>query len=151
MFNFKVKDKKRIKGHSFYKPLRIFFTLLGIYLALYILNLPYNIFAVITRIFRICTILLVANGLANLFSCSSNTYSDMLEKLHIRGSGTTLTFISKIIKILIYIVAGFMILADLGYDLGGLAAGIGISGVVIALATQDIARSFLRWTFHSCR
>ena len=36
-----------------------------------------------------------------------------------------------------------MILTDLGYDLGGLATGLGVSSVIIALATQDIARSFL--------
>jgi len=36
-----------------------------------------------------------------------------------------------------------MILSDLDYSLGGLATGLGISSVVIALATQDLAKSFL--------
>lgn len=143
MFNFRVKSIKKIKQHSFYKPLRIFFVLLGVYGALYILDLPYNIFDTVTTIFRISCILLAAVAIANLFNASTDTYSNLLEKFHIKGTGTTLTFLGKIIKILIYIIAGFMILTDLGYDLGGLATGLGISSVVIALATQDIARSFL--------
>ena len=66
MFKFKVKDKKKIKQNGFYKPLRTLFVLLGIYIAAISLNIPGNIFSVITKIFKICTILLVSKGFANL-------------------------------------------------------------------------------------
>ena len=36
-----------------------------------------------------------------------------------------------------------LLITELGYNLGGLATGLGISSVVIALAAQDIAKSFL--------
>jgi len=143
VLNFKIKSVKKLKQHSFYKPLRFFFVLLGLYLGLLVLEFPHHIVDTITRIFKICTILLAARGLANLFNTSSDTYVCMLEKIGIKGCSTTLVFIGKIVKFLIYIIAGFMILTDLGYELGGLATGLGISTVIIALATQDIARSFL--------
>ena len=49
----------------------------------------------------------------------------------------------KIAKFLIYIVAGFIIIKELGYDLSGLVTGLGITSVVIALAAQDIVKSML--------
>lgn len=143
MFKFKVKDKKKIKENGFYKPLRTFFVVLGIYIGAMALKLPEDIFGVVTKIFKICIIMLTAKGFANLFDSSSETFSKIREKLHIEGTDTTINFFSKIAKGLIYIVAAFIVIAELGYDLSGLATGLGISSVVIALAAQDIAKSFL--------
>ena len=143
MFNFKVKSIKKLKEHGFYNPLKIFIGLLGLYIGLYILRLPEDIFAMITKAFRICTISLVANGLANLFNTASDTYIKLMEKFNFKSTGTTVAFVSKIIKALVYIVAGFMIISDLGYNLGGLATGLGISSVVIALAAQDLTRNII--------
>lgn len=143
MFKFKVKDKKIIKQNSFYKPLKVFFVIFGIYVAFMSLKLPENIFAVITKVFRICTILLAAKGFANLFDSGSETFSNLREKLHLNGNDTTINFFGKVAKALVYIIAGFILISELGYNLGGLATGLGISSVVIALAAQDIAKSFL--------
>lgn len=143
MFKFKIKDKKKIKENGFYKPLKIFFVILGIYIAFITLKLPENIFKIVTKIFKICTIILAAKGFANLFDASSESFAKFREKLHFNGNDTTINFFSKVIKSLIYIIAGFILISELGYDLGGLATGLGISSVVIALAAQDIAKSFL--------
>lgn len=143
MFKFKVKDKKKIKENGFYKPLKTFFALLGIYIGAIVLKLPDNIFSVITKIFRICIILLTAKGFANLFDSSSESFSRIREKLHMNGTDTTVNFFSKIAKGLIYIVAAFIVIAEFGYDLSGLVTGLGISSVVIALAAQDVAKSIL--------
>ena len=143
MFKFKVKDRKKIKQNGFYKPLKIFFVVLGIYIGFMVLQLPQDIFNVITKIFRICTILLIAKGFANLFDSSSESFAKFREKIHFNGNDTTINFFSKVAKALIYIIAGFILISELGYDLGGLATGLGISSVVIALAAQDIAKSFL--------
>lgn len=143
MFKFKIKDKKKIKENGFYKPLKTFFMLLGIYIGFMVLKLPENIFNIITKIFKICTIILVAKGFANLFDSHSETFAKIGAKLHIDGNDTTINFFSKVAKALVYVIAGFILISELGYDLGGLATGLGISSVVIALAAQDIAKSFL--------
>ncbi len=143
MFKFKVKDRKKIKENGFYKPLKTFFVLFGIYLCAIVLRLPENVFSVINKIFRICVILLVAKGFANLFDSNSDTFGKIREKLHINGTDSTINFFSKIAKTIIYIVAAFIAISELGYDLSGLVAGLGISSVVIALAAQDIAKSFI--------
>ena len=143
MFKFKVKDKKKIKENGFYKPLKAFFVILGVYIAAMSLNLPENIFAVITKIFKICVILLSTIGFSNLFNSNSETFSKIREKLHFNGTDTTINFFSKIAKALIYIVGAFIIISELGYDLSGLVAGLGIGTAVIALAAQDVAKSML--------
>lgn len=143
MFKFKVKDKKKIKSNGFYKPLKAFFVLLGVYIGTMALKLPQDAFIIVTKIFKICTILIISKGFANLFDSSSETFSAIREKLHIEGTDTTINFFSKIAKGLIYIVAAFIVISEFGYDLSGLAAGLGIGSVVIALAAQDIAKSFV--------
>lgn len=143
MFKFKIKDKKKIKENGFYKPLKAFFVLLGVYIAAMSLKLPENIFAVITKIFKICTIILLSKGFANLFDSSSESFGKLREKLHMNGSDTTINFFSKIAKALIYIVGAFIVISELGYNLSGLVAGLGIGTAVIALAAQDVAKSML--------
>lgn len=143
MFKFKVKDKKKIKSNSFYKPLKTFFVLLGVYIGAMALKLPEDIFNIVTKLFKICIILLIAKGFANLFDTNSDSFGKIREKLHMDGTDTTVNFFSKIAKGLIYIVAAFIVIAELGYDLSGLVTGLGISSVVIALAAQDVAKSIL--------
>lgn len=143
MFKFKVKDKKKIKSNGFYRPLKAFFVLLGVYIGVMALKLPDDAFSIATKIFKICTIIIISKGVANLFDASSETFNAIREKLHIEGTDTTINFFSKIAKGLIYIVAAFIVISEFGYDLSGLAAGLGIGSVVIALAAQDIAKSFV--------
>ena len=143
MFKFKVKDKNKIKNNGFYKPLKSFFVIIGIYIGFMVLKLPADIFAVITKIFKICVILLATKGFSNLFDSNSESFAKLREKLNFDGNDTTINFFSKVAKVLMYIIAGFILITELGYNLGGLATGLGISSVVIALAAQDIAKSFL--------
>ncbi len=143
MFKFRIKDKNRIKKYGFYKPLKAFFIFLGVYIGLKIFDLPQNIFTIITKIFRICIILSITKGFLNLCDPKSESFADLRQKINFNGNDTTINFFSKILKGLIYILSGFVLITELGYNLGGLAAGLGISSVVIALAAQDIAKSFL--------
>ena len=53
----------------------------------------------------------------------------------------TIEFILKIVRVLIYIIAIFVVLALLKIDLTGLIAGLGIGGVIVTLAAQDTAKN----------
>ena len=50
-------------------------------------------------------------------------------------------FILKIIRLIIYIIAGFIVITLLGFNLNGLVAGLGIGGVIVTLAAQDTAKN----------
>lgn len=141
---FNIKNKKEeIKQNSFYKPLKLFFLLLGIYIAIDILGIPNDIMQNINKAFKIIIILLVSKGLANLVSKESKTFKIMKDKLKIIPNEKATVFICRGLKVLIYILSGYMIITELGYNLNGLATGLGIGTAIIALAVQDVVKNLL--------
>ena len=147
MFKFKVKNKNRIKENAFYNPLRIFFILLGFYLGILFLKKPLNIddsiMAIVTIIFKIVSIIEFAHGLAKSFTPDSKISKKMKERLNKNVEDSMFDFILKGVRVIIYIIAGFIVITQLGINLNGLIAGLGISGVIITLAAQDTAKNLI--------
>ncbi len=141
IFNMKVKDNKKIKENVLYKPLKRIFSLIGSYIAISFLKIPEQPMFWITKIFRICLIITVANALGNCLTPKSKLMKRMKENDKITTNNKATDFIGKVIRTIIYIIAGFMIIFELGYDLSGIITGLGIGSVVIALAAQDIAKN----------
>ncbi len=141
VFKFKEKDKNKIKSNGFYKPLKLFFSVLGLYLGICILNLDAAKMLIVNKGFRIITIIILANGFANIATPQNSLFKKIKERANIKQDEGSLNIVSKIIKTIIYVIAGFMILMELNYDLSGLITGLGLGGVVVALAAQDVAKS----------
>lgn len=55
-----------------------------------------------------------------------------------RKSVPYLPIFSKLLKILVWLIGGILILSNLGYNVSSLVAGLGIGGIAIALALQNI-------------
>lgn len=145
IFKLKTKNKKEIKNHPFYNPLRGFFLVLGIYLAIMYLKRPLGlndwiIFAT-NKIFRISIICLSANAIANSLTINNRFMNHIKEKMNPEVEDSMFRFILKAVRGIIYIIAGFLCITELGYDLNGLVAGLGIGSVVITLAAQDTAKN----------
>ena len=74
LFKFKA-SKRQIKESAFYNPLKVFFTILGVYLAVWILKEPLNIsqgvMTVVNQIFEIISVLAFAKALAASFTMNS--------------------------------------------------------------------------------
>lgn len=141
IFNMKVKNKNKIKKNSFYKPIQLAVALFGVYLATLFLNLPSEAMNVITKIFKICIICLTARGFANMIKPTSKFIKKLQNNSKLNGNDTVINFVIKTVRGIIYIIAGFMIITEFGYNLNGLVAGLGLGGVIVALAAQDIAKN----------
>lgn len=145
MFKIKEKNSKKIKESAFYKPLRIFFVILGFYLAILFLKQPLNtsqeVIYVVTKIFEILSVIVFAKGFAESFTSGSSLVKKMKEKTSKDVEDSMFDFILKIIRAIIYIIAGFIVITLLGFNLNGLVAGLGIGGVIITLAAQDTAKN----------
>lgn len=130
MFKLKVKNKKQIKESAIYNPLRMFFSILGVYLAVIFLKKPFNIsediMVIATKIFEICTVLVFAKGLAGSLMPKSTLVKKIKERTTKKVEDTMLNFLLKIVRVLIYIIAGFIVLTLLGVNLNGLVAGLGL-------------------------
>lgn len=145
MFKFKTRNKKKIKESAFYNPLRIFISLLGIYIAIVFLKQPLKIsnevMLVATKAFQIISVIVFAKGLAASFTSEAIFVNKMKEKLSRDLEDSMFDFLLKIARAVIYIIAGFIVITLLGINLNGLIAGLGISGVIITLAAQDTAKN----------
>lgn len=138
---FKVKgtNSDKIKKSAFYKPLKLFFLILGIYLAILFLNVPATILAFATKLFRVAIIFLIATAISNSLKSDSPFIKAFLKKSKTTYDPKIVNLVCTIIRILIFCIAVVIVISELGYDINGLIAGLGLGSVTIALAAQDTA------------
>ena len=94
-----------------------------------------------TKIFKVIVILNTAIGLAKSIYKESFLVRKIIDKSEKNIENSSVKFLIRMIKVLIYIIAGFMIIAELGYDLSGLVTGLGLGSVVLTLAAQDTLKN----------
>lgn len=144
IFNLR-ENKKNIKNKAFYLPLKSIFKVLGFYIAVMYLHYIYkfndNVIYWIQKGFKIVIILAFARGLAKSINPKSHFLKRFKEKTDKEIDDTSIIFVIRFVKVLIYIIAAFMIFADLGYDLSGIVTGLGLGSVVITLAAQDTIKN----------
>ena len=145
IFKPKSKNKKEIRNNAFYKPLKTFYVILGLYLAILLIRKPLEINAWINsltdKLFKISIIILAANGIANSLTTNNKSINRLKERMNPDVEDSMFKFILKAIRIIIYVIAGFMVTTELEFNLNGLVAGLGIGSVVITLAAQDTAKN----------
>ena len=145
IFKIKSKKAKEIKESAFYKPLKVFFIILGIYLAIVFLRGPLQIneqvMDIVTKAFQMISVIEIAVGLANSFTSKTILGKKLRKSLSEKMDDTVFEFVLKIVRVLIYIVAIFLVLTILEINLTGLIAGLGLGGVIVTLAAQDTAKN----------
>lgn len=145
MFKFKTRNKRKIKESAFYNPLRVFISLLGVYIAIAFLRQPLKIsdevIGFVTKAFQIISVIIFAKGLAASLTPQSVIAKKIKEKTNRGMEDSMFDFLLKVVRVIIYIIAGFIAITLLGINLNGLVAGLGISGVIVTLAAQDTAKN----------
>lgn len=146
MFNYK-KSWKEIKEHTFYIALKCFLKITGIYLAILFLKPTFNLsddfINLVTKIYKVIVTITIANSLANSITKKSKLIKIFKEKSDKEINDSATKMLVRVIKILIYIVAIFIIFAEIDYDLSGLITGLGLGSVVLTLAAQDTVKNLL--------
>ncbi len=143
MFKIKEKNKKKLKENDMYKGLKWIFLCVGFYLAILVLNLPENVFSICVKIIRVVVILSIAKILIGMISPESRLMKKVQENDKFQENKSALKVGYKILKVIIYVIAGFLIIADFGYDLNGIITGLGLGSVVIGLAAQELVSNLL--------
>ena len=145
LFKWDTKNKKDIKHSTFYNPLKIFITILGIYSAFLFLKKPLQfsdaVMQLVTMIFKIVSVIAFSIGLSKSFTTESVLIKKVVSKSKKPIEETTLNFILKVCRVLIYIIAIIIVISLLGVNLNGIIAGLGLGGVIITLAAQDTAKN----------
>ena len=133
--NFK-KSKKELKEGIIYNNLKRFLNVTGIFLSLKIMEFNPEIETFIQKIYQIAIIWIVSKTFIDIIVKGKILKSRFKDK----ENDPLINIINKIIKIVIYIIAGYLSLKEFGYDLGVVLTGLGLSTAIIALAAQDAVR-----------
>jgi len=143
----KNKGKNDVKKNPFYRPLKTIFTFIGVYVALNFLKetiiISVTLDAIINKALKIAMIIFVAKAFGEGLDEKNGLFAKIKTKSDKELDPGTRTVILKAIRIVVYVIAAFMVISELGYDISGFITSLGIGGVVITLAAQDTAKSLI--------
>ncbi len=111
--------------------------LVAFYLASLFLTMPKGANQVIHFVFIIVVVWQVVYIALKITDYLINIQIKKINKTN-AGQKTILKFLKQVINGTIWIVAGLLILANMGVDISSLIAGLGIGGIAIALALKNI-------------
>lgn len=95
----------------------------------------------ISKIFKIIAIISVAKGIGESLTTKSQFIRIIVNRSEKKYDDAMLDTMLKLIRILIYITAGILVIQELGYNLGGIITGLGLSTVVITLVAQNTMKN----------
>lgn len=138
-----IKSNKNPKESTMYKPLNIFFVLLGIFCMINILPTSKFFLDILNQIFAVIAIYFITKAISTLI-----TEDSIIGKRYFKNSKNTAVnkFVCKIARCVLWFIAFIISATVLGFDLSifsGLVAGLGIASAGAALAAQDIVKSIL--------
>lgn len=140
VFKFTSKTKSEIDDDilkAFKKPLKWFFVILGVYLAILNISDNLNFNELATKFFRSSIIILIALGLYYLEGTYSILHDRMKSKFNFEANKILKPFLSKILRFITIVIALGMVAMEFEYDVSGFLAGLGLGGLAFALAAQD--------------
>jgi MscS family membrane protein len=135
-----IKCKKSPKESSMYKPLKVFFILLGVYIMIKILPVTKQQLEYINEAFKIIIIYYITKAITTLIDENSFIMKKIFKE---PGDKTVNRFLCKVIRTIVWVAFGFIVLKEIGYDLTTFVAALGIGSAAIALAAQDLVKSLI--------
>ncbi|MGM8215401.1 mechanosensitive ion channel family protein [Bacillaceae bacterium W0354] len=126
---------------AFEQPLRWLFVILGIYVAMG----PFPYFEQdnpsFIQLIRISIIILIAWGFNNLASNSAMLFKRLNENTRITIDDILIPFISRAVQFIVLAISFIIVIEELGYNISGFIAGLGLGGLAFALAAQDALKN----------
>lgn len=145
MLKIKERKPKRVKDSALYKPLIVVIQITGWYLAFLFIKegllISNEIALVVQKGYLAIITIAFGKGLATSFMPNSTLVKKIKDRLDNEVEDSMFQFGLKFVRGLIYIITGFIVITELGINLNGLVAGLGVFSVVITLAAQDTARN----------
>ena len=122
------------------KPLELVVVILGLFIAVQILQLPTEPTNVRAGAYALLRALVTVAGGWALFNMAG-VFGQYLEALSAKTENDLddhlVPFVRKSLRVFIVILAGIMVIQNLGYSTSGLLASLGIGGMALAFASKD--------------
>ena len=136
-------SREEIKESNIYKTIKLFLSLTGVYVASKIIELQKFQNEFMDKSFVVVIIWTLARVIVNIFEARALFIHKSNQKEEIKKNAFFTSVTSNILKIILYIIAVYLTLKEFGYDIGGLATGLGLTGAVVALAAQDFIKQII--------
>ena len=111
-----TKNKKKVKDSKIYKILNNFWIFVGIYCSTRMLKLSLEARVHINTIFEIICIIFVTNVINSFITKDSKWFRKYIN--HSKNDAVN-NFVCKIARGIVWIISGYIIIKELGYDLTG--------------------------------
>ena len=140
-----TKNKKNPKDSTMYKPLNLFFLLLGVFLMINILPTSKRFIVISNAVFETIVVYYITKAIATLITEESIVYKKFFKS----ENKAINKFTCKILRGILWIISFvFVIKKIVGWDIdfggiGTLVTGLGIGSAAIALAAQDLVKGML--------
>ncbi len=122
------------------KPLELLFLILGLFVAVQILKLPTEPTNVRAGAYALLRAMVTVTGGWALFNMAG-VFGHYLEALSAKTENDLddhlVPFVRKSLRVFIVVLAGIMVIQNLGYSTSGLLASLGIGGMALAFASKD--------------
>lgn len=140
----KIKSARKILI-AFEQPIKMAFIVIGVYIFLSILNssMELNINSIINKLLGTSIIVLFTSGLINITNSSDELLFRATDKYDIKVNTVLIPMMARGIKYLIIAFAIIQIANIWGLDVNAFITGIGLGGIVIALAAKDFAANMM--------
>ncbi len=115
-----------------------FFAYLAFFIGTSYLTLPEIIDKVLGIILMIFIIFYISKGIISITSHALDRYREKQKKKGKESGESMIQVLKFIAKLIIWVIAFFMILQNLGINITPLLAGAGVAGIAIGLALQNV-------------
>ena len=122
---------------AFEKPLQWLFIIIGFYVTVQYYPLFNQSNPVFWDILRSGIVIIISWGLYNLTASSSHVFDKLNDKYSFEIDAILVPFISRILRVIIVIIAISVVAQEFGYHVSTFVAGLGIGGLAISLAAKD--------------
>ena len=120
-------------------PLRVFFVILGVELAFLIISPETKWMTFIDKLFRMANISLIAWVLLNYTPAATRQIIRFNDEKNVNQSEVAIRFMAIILRIVIVSLLAVILISEMGYNINGIIAGLGLSGLTLSLAAQNTA------------
>ena len=115
-----------------------FYFVLSLYLCLWFIKVPDILSQTIHYLLLFVLTYYAAKGIQHTISYVVHKIISEQDEAEIEKDTAVIDLIGKIAKVIVWIVAVLFIISNLGYDISTLLAGLGIGGIAIAFALQNV-------------
>lgn len=126
---------------AFEKPLRWIFVIIGLYVAMDFFPYIEQNNPIFIKLIRISVILLIAWGFNRLASKSHLIFERLSKHSKFKIDAILIPFISRSVQVVVLAISVTIIVEELGYNISGFIAGLGLGGLAFALAAQDALKN----------